>query len=242
MPKRWIMLRLVLLILLAGCALKTPERTPDSIFDFEDWQRYVEKNVFQKLGLEKFYPDPAYLSSWQLNPDFVLNGPGPSRIRQRPMNCASKVLYPTHPSQATKDYLHAMYASYDHGRLPPESYACLTRTTTRRHCLRGAIAEAVIMGDTYVDDCGNFYRGYWLTTYLKSDENMGTLFSKGRSAYEKPDAQFPGEFIEDNTYSLTVDQFLILGELLPGDAESIRIEEERALRSGFRKTGRLFVR
>lgn len=236
------MLKLALILLITGCALRSPERAPNSLFEFKDWQTFIEKNIFEKFGLEKFYPDSTYLGPWQLNSDFVLSGSAPSRIRERGLNCPSRVLYPTHPSQATKEYLHAMYSNYDHGRLPPESYACLTRTTTRRYCLRGAIAEAVIMSDTYVDDCGNLYRGYWLTAYLKSDENMGTLFSRGRSAYEKPDAQFPGEFIEDNTYSLTVDQFLILGELLPGDTEKIRIEEERALRSGFKKKGKLFVR
>lgn len=236
------MLKLALILLLTGCSLRVPDRAPDSLSVFEDWQSYIEKNVFQKVGLENIYPDPAFLGPWWSNDDFVLSGGTPSRIRERGLNCPSVSLYPTHPSQATKDYLHAMYSQYNHANLPPTSYACLTRTTTNRHCLRAAIAEVVVMSDTYVDDCGNLYRGYWVTTYLKSDENMGTLFSRGRSAYPKPNAQFPGEFIDDNTYALTRDQFLLLGEILPGDGEKIRIEEARALKSGFKKNGKLFVR
>ena len=71
---------------------------------------------------------------------------------------------------------------------------------------------------------------------------MGTLFSKGRSAYEKPDAQFPGEYIEDNTYAVPTKDFMFFGELLPNDARWIEQEKARALRSGFKLNGLLFVR
>jgi hypothetical protein len=218
-------------------------RFPSSPVQENDWQAYIFKNVTGPSGLGSFFSDPESLGPWRMNEEFVINRPVlPSEISLKPFACGTKNLYPTHPYQTTKEYLHAVFSMYDHGTLPPTSYACLTRSPNGRFCLRGAVALMVVMSDTYEDDCGNYYRGYWLVTYLKSDENMGTLFSKGRVLYEKPDAEFPGEYVEAGTYVVKASDFFILGELLSDDQEKIRVEEERALRSGFRKAGKLFIR
>ncbi len=235
---------LIVFLIIAGCASFEPHRIPSSVPYQLTWQDYILQNYFDRNGVEKYFSDSLYLGPWQINGDFVMDGPPlqPYQIQEKSFQCPVKKLYPTHPSQATKEYLHAVYSQYDHGRLPPQSYACLRSGPLGRFCVLAAIAMVVVMSDTYEDECGNLYRGYWLVTYLKSDENMGTLFAKGRSAYEKPNAQFPGEFIEDNTYFITPTDFMFMGEILPGDKAKIATERDRALRSGFRMNGKLFVR
>lgn len=233
----------IFLAIILSCTSRTPLRFPSSPVEEPGWQEYVLKKIVEPVGMQSFFPDPKALDPWRLNDDFVINKPLlPSQISEKPLTCETKHLYPTHPYQSTKEYIHAVFSMYDHGKLSPDSYACLTRNPTGRYCLRGATAIMVVMSDTYEDDCGNYYRGYWLLTYLKSDENMGTLFSKGRVLYEKPDAEYPGEYYEAGTYVVNRDDFFVLGELLPADQENIRAEEDRALRTGFRKSGKLFVK
>ena len=200
-------------------------------------------NHLLRNGLQNYFPDPQHLGEWQENTDFVMNDPLPPHlVRAKPFSCSEKRLFPTHPSQGTKEYLHAVYSMYDHGRLPPNSYACLIRNPTGKFCVRAATAMIVVMSDTYTDNCGNLYRGYWLVTYLKSDESMGTLYAKGRTAYPKPDSEFENDFIEGSTYVVSQDDFMILAELLPDDKLKIEAEKARALRSGFRLEGKLFIR
>ncbi len=233
---------ILILSMIISCAGPHIDRDPSST-ENSGWQDFVWKNFIVKVGIEKFYPDPDYLGPWQKDTDVVMSSPLPlSQVREKPFACKEKKLFPTHPSQATKEYLHAMYSQYDHGKLPPSSYACLTKNPTGRFCLRAAIAKLVVMSDIYHDDCGNYYRGYWLTTYLHSDESMGTLYSKGRTAYVKPDAQFPGEFTEDATYPVEAEAFMFLAEILEGDADKLSTERTRALKNGFILRGNLFVR
>ncbi len=238
------MLKLIILLgIILSCTSRPPQRLPSSPVEEIGWQEYILKKIVEPMGLEKFFPDSRALGPWQSNDDFVINKPvSPTEIPVRPLACESKNLYPTHPYQSTKEYIHAAFSMYDHRMLSPDSYACLTPNPTRKFCLRGATALLVVMSDTYEDDCGNFYRGYWLLTYLKSDESMGTLFSKGRVLYEKPDAEFPGEYDEAGTYIVKSGDFFLLGDLLPEDRENIRVEEERALRDGFKKSGKLYER
>lgn len=236
------MLKFIILFgVILSCTSRTPLRFPSSPVEEMGWQEFVMKRLVEPAGLQNYFPDPKALGPWKLNDEFVINKPLlPSQISEKPMTCETKNLYPTHPFQTTKEYIHAVFSMYDHSILPADSYACLTPNPTRKFCLRGATAIMVVMSDTYEDDCGNYYRGYWLLTYLKSDENMGTLFSKGRVLYERPEAEFPGEYYEAGTYTVKRDDFFTLGELLPTDRENIRAEEERALRAGFRRKGKLF--
>lgn len=238
------MLKLFIFLgIIFSCTTRTPFRFPSSPVEEMGWQEYISKKIVEPVGIQTFFPDPKALEPWRLNDEFVINKPiSPSQIFEKPLTCETKNLYPTHPYQSTKEYIHAVFSMYDHTILPPDSHACLTPNPTRKYCLRGSTAIMVVMSDTYEDDCGNYYRGYWLVTYLKSDENMGTLFSKGRVLYEKPEAEFPGEYYEAGTYVVNRNDFFTFGELLPGDRENIRAEEERSLRAGFRKNGKLFER
>lgn len=231
------------LVVLYSCSTQSPQRLPSSTPYQKTWSEYINVNYIDKHGIQKFFPDPEYLGPWQEDSDFVLNNPiPPYRVQEKAFACGVKKLYPTHPSQMTKEYLHAVYSMYNYAKIPPTSYACLIKNPTNRFCVRAATAIMVVMSDTYEDDCGNFYRGYWLVTYLKSDESMGTLFAKGRSAFQRPGSEFKNDFIEDGTYFVPVKDFMFFGELLPGDMNKIRAEKARALRSGFKMNGKLFVR
>jgi hypothetical protein len=231
------------MVLLVSCASQEPARLPSSTPYQRSWHEYVMNNFIDRNGVEKYFTDPEHLMSWQENTDFVINNSlQPFQITEKSFSCSVRKVYPTHPSQGTKEYLYAVYAMYDHRKIPPNSYACLRKNLTGRFCVRAATAIMVVMSDTFEDECGNYYRGYWLVTYLKSDESMGTLFAKGRTAYEKPNAQFPNEFVEGGTHFLAPKEFLLFGNLLPGDLVKIRAEKARSLRSGFRMNGKLFMK
>ncbi len=232
-----------ILMFVLSCSSQNPDRLPSSTPYQRNWQEYVAHNFIEKNEFEKYFPDPEYLLKWEEHTDFVLDNPlPPFRIQEKQFSCQVRKLYPTHPSQGTKDYSYAAFARYNHGKLPPASYACEIKNPTGRFCLRASSAIMVVMSDTYEDECGNYYRGYWLTTYLKSDESMGTLFSKGRTAYQKPNSQFANDLAEGGTYFVAPKEFFLLGELLPKDAGIIRTEKARSLRSGFRMNGKLFVK
>lgn len=201
----------------------------------EGWSSFIDLNYF---------PDSQFLElPWRDSSDFVIVDPiSPEEVRQVPLSCDNSALWPTHPFQTTKEYLWAGFAHYYHHKLPVDSYACLRPNPTNRFCVLGAIAMAVIMSDTFEDECGNVYRGYWLVSYLKSDENMGTLFSRGRTAYQRPGSPYEYDMIEGDTYPLQNKDFLFLGELLPLDHENISREQDRAFKNGFIRKHKAFTR
>lgn len=206
-----------------------------SIHAAEGWPSFIESSVF---------PDSQFLQlPWRESTDFVIvDAISPDEARELPLTCESSTLWPTHPFQTTKEYLWAGFAHYEHHKLPVDSYACMRPSPTNRFCLMGAIAMAVVMSDTFEDECGNTYRGYWLVTYLKHDENMGTLFSKGRTAYPRPGGPYEYDMIEGDTYPVKTKDFLFLGELLPLDHENISREQDRASKNGFIRKQQAFVR
>jgi hypothetical protein len=70
---------------------------------------------------------------------------------------------------------------------------------------------------------------------------MGTLFSKGRTQYPKPNAIFAGEVVDGNTYAVGIKNFLFLSPLLPGDMKKIREAYGYAAKAGFKKNGKIWV-
>lgn len=208
-----------------------------------DWDAYIQKNFWSK-GMEKFYIDSKYMGPWMEDTDVVMDKKPemPNQIIKKKFACKTQKLWPTHPSQATKSYLWGRYSNYKYHDLPPKSYACLMPNPTKKFCLRGAIAKAVVMSDTFQDECGNYYRAYWLVTYFRSDESMGTLYSKGRTAVQNPKSEFKKDFIEDNSYFTQPKDFIMFGELLPGDMKKIQTEKARALKAGFKLNGLEYTR
>lgn len=180
------------------------------------------------------FPDSDLLKFWNNNDDFTISrGEVPELIVKTEIQCAKSTLWPTHPQQFTKEYHFAAWAHYDHGRLSPDSAACLRANPTNRFCVMATYANAVVMSDTFSDECGNSYRGYWLVSYLRSDESMGTLFSKGRTVYPKPDAEFPGEFYTGDTYRVESSQFLFLSPITKEDLKQVEMSQTEAREEGY---------
>lgn len=203
------------------------------------WGNLLMSTVF-KQGFGNHFSDAHALKMpWQLDREFV-DGRERSPDQSRPvqLKCDKNKLWPTHPQQTTKDYLFAVFSQYDHGKLKADSYPCRTPNPTRRFCLRGDVAKVVVMSDVYEDECGNVYRGYWLMTFQKSDENQGTLSARGRTFYID---QNGSNFRLGHTYPVNKSEFLFLGGLLPGDLAKAKQGRDEALRLGMKIKGRAYI-
>jgi hypothetical protein len=154
-------------------------------------------------------------------------------------------LYPTHPSQGTKEYHLYDTAQYSNQQLDGRDDTCLV-SQVRAHprarplnpatvqriireaeangrriaCLQADIAHRVVLSDTYIDACGNYYRGVKRTSFLQSNESMGTLFSPGRTNYDRGNSVSDGQY-DGDTYPVRHTEFAFLAELLPGDMPKI---------------------
>ena len=240
-------MRILTLIILSFILPAQAARIPASDLPFNNWKSYLEH---EKGVLVDLFPDSKYLGpGWTKYHEFDVDGRQlpPGTLDVLPLTCKDKKLYPTHPQQFTKEYIYGVVASYDKARLPGGSSSCETATrNARAYCIIAMKAVVVVVSDTYEDGCGNLYRGYWVKNYRvavdkrKSEDNMGTLFSLGRTQYPKPNGQFAGEFVDGNTYPVNVKDFLFLATLRPGDQKRIREAQGYAARAGFKKAGRIW--
>ena len=235
---------LLTLIFVSACAhYESSNRTPSSLKQ-SSWKQYIEDEFFAKKNLKDFFPDPEFLVlPWRPSSDIAYAGtpPMPSQLIEVAVNCHDKKLWPTHPQESTKEYLYGIVANYDYSKLPPSSDACLRPNPTNRFCLYSTWANLIVMSDLFQDSCGVKYRAYWLVSFLKSDDNMGTLLSKGRTVYPKPNAEFPGEYITGYTYPIEIKVFLFLGTLWRGDQEKIDQAQAEAFKHGYKLDGMSFT-
>lgn len=109
---------------------------------------------------------------------------------------------------------------------------CLEASNIRKGIER---ISFVLMSDTYIDDCGEIFRGYWVEETLISNDVVATggpNTSKGRTVYEKPDGEkYDGvvEAYSGDTYPLITSNFDFFGPLLVGDIENIKKYKTMAL-------------
>jgi hypothetical protein len=179
-------------------------------------------------------PDAQAFTGWKPVEGYTTSDVDLDKIQKIPLSCAQdSKLYPTQPQQYVKSYHRFNWGGYDLARLTAESEACTLGSKYKNAagqypCLRPDIVYNVIMSDTFRDRCGHLYRGYWELLYLKQNENMGTLFSKGRTLYPRPDSAYDKDFYVGGTYAVDVTEFLFLSPLLPGDAANIQESQRRA--------------
>lgn len=191
------------------------------------WMAFIALTVF---------PDPQFLKEWNLNRDYIFDeSVAPSDIRKIQLQCPIDRLWPTHPGQTAKEYHHALWAHYDHGKLPVDSYACNVMNPTRKFCLQSTYANAVFLSDLFEDECGNYYRAIQLDTFLKKDESMGTLVSKGRTVYPRPHSPYENDFETGDTYPVKVTDFLFLSPVSPVERTLISAEQASARKEGFQR-------
>lgn len=220
---------LLLTLILPGLCWALPQSS---------WEQYLRQEVIP--GQQEF-EELTFLKPWKNDSDFVID-PANRNINQREKNfrCQSNNLWPSHPYQSTKEYHAALRAEYDYTRLPATSMYCMIPNPTRRFCQRAAAAKLVITSDLYVDDCGNHYRGFWLTAYASNFESMGTLFAKGRTAYQRPGSSFRGDYVTGATYGLKLQDFLYLTELSAKDQRNLT-QSLTGIERHFKKNGKLFI-
>lgn len=178
----------------------------------------------------------------------VINVPLESLQRKLFQCPQDPMLYPTHPGQTLKEYHIGDRARYSPRELDGRDDECILSqigdkrpgvrnnrsptsinriirraedTGRRIPCQIGDEALRYVLSDTYIDACGNKYRGVKGVEFLKSEENMGTLFSAGRTQYRVPQSRFE-EYYAGPTYPVNHSDFLFLAELLPDDEDKIK--------------------
>ena len=172
-------------------------------------------------------PDLAALGPWQNRVPLVNEKFSPLKL------ICGKNLYPTQPQQILKVYHVDQWAQYQESKLEAKSETCVlgskySNAQGRFACLRADVALRIVLSDTYQDACGNLYRGFVEKVFLRSQDNMGTLFSPGRTLYENLQTKIPGDTTVGSTYAVAIDEFSFLSALFPGDLEKIELLKNQA--------------
>lgn len=204
------------------------------------WHQYLVEEVIRPKA-HVLFDDLEYAKTWRPDREFVIDSQNRSINKNEAyLRCQSRKLYPSHPYQTTKEYHAALSAEYDYTKLPANSDACQIPNPSRRFCVRAGYAKVVLTSDLYVDECGNHYRGYWVTTYLSLHESMGTLFSKGRTAYQRLGSSFRGDYVTGNTYATEEKDFIYLTPLSSQDRLKLNSALETSTRF-FTKRNNIFL-
>ncbi len=199
--------------------------------------------IFSLLCINSFsfaleFVDQHALGNWNEKIGYVTAPLKDLKLEKIKIQCDQdrESLYPTHPQQMTKHYHVYNWAQYNHGKLTAEAYACDIKSKHKNvagtfPCIRATIAYEVMMSDLYQDRCGNFYRAYWQFGFLKKDESMGTLLSKGRTVYPNMKSDFPeNDFYEGQTYKTTSEDFLFLTVASDEEVKKAKALFEQALK------------
>lgn len=172
-------------------------------------------------------PAAYAVNGWREVPYYTTWATDLNKTPKLALNCVSPKLYPTHADQSLKHYHQFNSTSFNNAKLRHDESACLLPSRYKNgagnyYCQRSDLLYTAVISDTFRDSCGNFYRGYTRVTYLLKDENMGTLFSLGRTMYPKRNSTYPGDVEMGATYETDVADFLFLGPLLAGDEARIK--------------------
>lgn len=200
-------------------------------------------------------PNAHAFRGWQPVEGYADSSVNLATLDRVEINCPADPdsLYPTHPQQDSKIYHRFDWGGYDNTKLKGDDEACAMSSKYKGSdgqfaCLRPDVAYFVIMSDIYRDRCGNMYRAYWKFLFLKKNENMGTLFSLGRTMYPRPNSKVPGDYVLGGTYKVSRAQMVFLspplaGEGLYGDLGKATELRARALKAGvvFDEKSLLFI-
>ena len=199
------------------------------------------KGVFAEglLPMSKqIVPNASAVISWQEMQGYRSTDIDVMTLPHIPLTCADTTLYPTHPQQNTKLYHVFRSARYDQTKMTGDAEACSLSSKYPsangiKACLRPDYLEYAVISDIYRDTCGNFYCGVWDVAFLKANDNMGILFSKGRTLYQKPEAGDILDMYIGDTYGVSADEFLFLTPVFGPD-----LEREKELEQAARATHR----
>lgn len=185
------------------------------------WLEYIDQELIAPKSYELF-EDLEHARQWRADPEFVVENENLTiNKKEVTLKCHSSKLFPSHPYQNTKEYHAAMMAQFNHFTLPADSIACQISNQLGKICVKAGSAKIVVTSDLYVDECGNNYRAYWVSHYYSHHESMGTLFSKGRTAYKKEGSAFRGDYVTGQTYPLHGSDFIYLTEINEKDKKRL---------------------
>lgn len=224
---------------------------------YTDWESWMLSQATAR-GYFQLLPAPANFKHWwqSTNPvEFFPHSPFEVNASVAD-DCQDRNLYPSDPI-GNKKYHAVLHAPYDQN-LPADSGACLTPSRNGRFCLRSDEAMLELLSDTYVTGCGKFVRGYWIVAFTASEDGMGTLSGLGRVIMPDPTNRL--ELLIRGTYSAPIvtlsqaqammadphsnrypnHEFVLVGELYPGDSEIIRQSRANALKRGYKLEGKLW--
>lgn len=229
-----------LFLVLSSCSLRNKKTS----------QQTKHETTRQVSNDASFIPSELILSrhaflGWRPDLDHGTSAVDPAKLPAKKVDCEDQNLYPTHPDMTTKAYHLAYFGRYDYRLLEKDQPGCMIGGLTKLKgvfpCLSSDVLRHVIISDTYQDRCGNHYRGFVRVVYLQKEENMGTLFSRGRTMYPNPKSQFANDFIVGGTYAVPASEMTSISELFEGDLEMIRRGRERALQGDFVFNGQTFL-
>jgi hypothetical protein len=189
------------------------------------------------LSASPDFPNPEALTKWKEVRGYVTDRTDLEAYPKLRVDCEDQHLYPTHPQQLLKLYHRFNSNQYDNQKLKAGDEPCLIgQKESQRNgpssrplaCFRADIGYDSIISDTFEDACGHYYRGFKAVSYLGRDENMGTLFSAGRTTLQKPGSKIDNELVPGHTYAVPVKDLLFVGPLFPGDEAEIKKLREAA--------------
>ncbi|MGZ3653036.1 MAG: hypothetical protein ACXVB9_12855 [Bdellovibrionota bacterium] len=165
-------------------------------------------------------PEPNAIIRWS-DPRYEESGlPALDDLDHVDVNCHDRHLYPTHPQQRSKSYHVFRVAVYANEKLDGGSPVCkISSSGAKKYCLLADTFEYAVISDLYQDACGGLYRGVWSVGFPKKDDNMGQLFSRGRTVYPKENAEYAGDVEDGQTYPLDQKDFLFVTHPFAGDSE-----------------------
>ena len=184
-------------------------------------------------------PNPEAFRGWNNIPESTAGAAAPETFARIPVACADKELVPTNPQQTTKTYHVFKSGRYDHSKLTADDEACAfgaknVSSKGIRLCFSPDSTEYGVISDFYQDHCGHSYRGFWEVQFMKKDENMGNLFSRGRTMYQDPHSPFKNDMYTGNTYALVESDFLFLAPVTADEIKRVQKERDAALRTSHR--------
>lgn len=186
-----------------------------------NWIKYFEKSN----DLSEVYDEyQATQPRWQVDSNYQssLKLFTPKKSNDIGGKVCGDSFFPAHPLATTKTYHYARYKEYDLKQLPADSYYCRVPSRgKRKYCLSAGTLLFIVMSDTFIDSCGNKFRGFWAVTYNSDDENMGTLLAKGRTIEAIPNSPFKNDYRPSNTYEVSRSDFIHLAPLFTGDQAKI---------------------
>jgi hypothetical protein len=115
----------------------------------------------------------------------------------------------------------------------------------KRKCLLADELHFVILSDTYELVCSGESKG-WVralkkVSFVRREENMGTLFSPGRTLYPRSKGPFPGDMWVGPTFSVGGGEFIGYWPIAQEELDELPKLINKALSESHELVGRIFV-